>query len=157
MASLLDNLRISARSLLKDKTFTVTAVLTLSLCVAANAALFTVVRVTPRLGRTFTDQEGELGNERRVVISYGMWQREFGGDLHVIGAELRIDSQAHIIVGVMPEDFEFLEREVTMWTPAAFSAAQRSDDARHTNNAASIARLKAGATVQQAQEAVLNA
>src|SRR5581483_10499444 len=51
----------------------------------ATPSFFRLLRVPPMLGRTFTEQEGELGNEKKVVLSYGFWQSHFAGDPQVIG------------------------------------------------------------------------
>ena len=60
----------------------------------------------------------------------------------------------HTIVGVMPGDFLFLDPEVRLWTPLAFTPDQKADDKRHSNNWEMIGRLKPGATLEQAQAQV---
>jgi predicted permease len=107
--------------------------------------------VSPQLGRIFTDQEGEPGNEFVVVLSDSFWRSRFSGDRSVVGRELRLDGRAYTVVGVMPSGFRPTDDDMALWTPMTFTAEQKSDDSRHSNNAAYIARLKPGATVQQAQ------
>ncbi len=51
------------------------------------------------------------------------------------------------IVGVLPADFRFLDEDVRLWVPLAFSAEEKSDDSRHSNNWSMVARLKPGATL----------
>jgi predicted permease len=117
-------------------------------------SFFRLVRVTPMLGRIFTDAEGELGQEKKVILSYALWQAAFGGDPQAVGRDLRIDGQPYAVVGVMPRTFSFLQPETMLWVPAAFTPQQRSDDNRHSNNWMNIGRLKPGATLQQAQAQV---
>jgi hypothetical protein len=110
--------------------------------------------VRPQIGRTFTEQEGELGHDSVVVVSDAFWRSQFGGERSAIGRELRIDGRPHTVVGVMPAGFRPIDKDTAMWTPMTFTAKQKSDDQRHSNNAVFIARLKPGATVQQAQSQI---
>ena len=122
-------------------------------------SLFRVLGVSPALGRAFTDEEGEPGHELEVVLSYGTWQSVFGGDPGAVGRELRLSGQTYTVVGVMPRTFSFLDgntsdRIVGLWRPLAFTPQQKSDDGRHSNSWQHIARLKPGATIEQAQEQI---
>lgn len=117
-------------------------------------SFFRLLRVAPALGRTFTEQEGEVGNDRKVVLSYALWQAQFGGDPAAIGKDLRIDSQPYTVIGVMPRGFSFLNPDVLLWRPLAFTAEQKSDEQRHSNNFQNIGRLKPGATIERAQQQV---
>src|SRR5215831_11434072 len=71
----------------------------------ATPSFFRLLRVAPFLGRTFTKQEGELGNEKKVVLSYALWQSAFGADRAAIGRDIRLDGQPYTVVGVMPQGF----------------------------------------------------
>ncbi len=120
----------------------------------ATPSLFRLIKAAPRLGRTFSDPEGEIGNETRVILSYALWQSAFGGDPQVVGKDARINSQPYTIVGVMPRGFLFMEPDVMLWIPAAFTPVQKSDEQRHSNNWRNVGRLRPGATLQQAQAQV---
>src|SRR5436309_3699566 len=117
-------------------------------------SFFRLVRVAPQLGRIFNEAEGEIGNEKKAVLSYGFWQKQFGGDPAAVGRTVRLDGQPYAIVGVMPRDFVFLNDDAMLWRPLAFTPRQKSDESRHSNNWLNIARLKPGATVEQAQAQV---
>jgi putative ABC transport system permease protein len=114
-------------------------------------SFFRLVGVPAALGRTFTDAEGETGAEKKVVLSHAFWQSAFGGDAGAVGRDIRIDGEPYTVVGVMPRGFFFVDTDTRLWTPLAFTAQEKSDDARHSNNFRNIGRLKPGATVRQAQ------
>src|SRR5262249_34674025 len=88
---------------------------------AGTPSFFRLVRGTPRLGRIFTDAEGEIGGEKKAILSYALWQSAYGGDPGVVGRDIRIDEQPYAIVGVMPRDFNFVSPDVQLWVPAAFT------------------------------------
>jgi predicted permease len=120
----------------------------------ATPSFFRLLRVAPALGRTFSEQEGEPGNDKKVVLSYALWQSQFGGDPLAVGRDIRLDGQPYTIVGVMPRGFYFLNPNVMLWTALAFTPDQKSDTRRHSNNFQHIGRLKPGATVEQAQQQI---
>ena len=113
-----------------------------------------VMRTAPALGRPFTNEEGEPGNEKKVLLSDGLWRSLFAADPGAVGKDLRIDGQPYSIVGVMPRGFEALAPGISLWRPLAFTAEEKSDEHRHSNNWWNVGRLKPGATVAQAQAQV---
>lgn len=121
------------------------------LVMEVTPSFFRVARVRPEIGRVFDESEGELGHEDKVVLSHGYWQERFGGDPRILGQPLRLDGKLHTIVGVMPASFLFLDPDARVWTPLAFTAEQKSDEARHNNSWTSIGRLRDGATIEQAR------
>ena len=135
-------------------------------------SLFRLLRVPPALGRTFTEAEGEIGADRRVILSYALWQQLYGGDANVIGRDLRLGwtGERYTVVGVMPRDFALFDRgfsgramgsddRVQFWLPLAFTPEQKSDNARARYGFYHIARLRPGVTLEhvQAEIAVLHA
>ncbi|MEO6212107.1 MAG: ABC transporter permease [Vicinamibacterales bacterium] len=121
---------------------------------AVRPSLFRLLRASPARGRIFHEAEGEFGEENRVIVSHALWQRLFGGKEDAVGQDLRLNGVAYQVVGVMPAQFHFMSADIDMWIPLAFSAEEKSDDARHSNNVTMIGRLKPGASVQQAQQQV---
>jgi putative ABC transport system permease protein len=113
---------------------------------------FELLRVSPALGRAFTREEGEIGADQEVILSHGLWQQLYAGDKSALGRDLRISGRPFKIVGVMPPDFTFIEPEVRLWIPLAFTDEQKT--VHHSNNWYHIGRLKPGATLQQAQAQV---
>jgi len=117
-------------------------------------SFFRMLRATPYRGRVFREDEGEIGHEREVILSYALWQQVFGGQDSAVGRELRINGDNYSIVGVMPQSFYFMDPDVKLWTPVAFTAEQRSDEARHSNNWTMVGRLKPGISVAVAQQQI---
>jgi predicted permease len=121
---------------------------------AATPSLFRLLRSAPEIGRAFADSEGEIGNDQKVILSYGLWQQLYGGDRSVLGRELRINGRPNTIIGVMPRNFQFADPDVRLWKPLTFTAEQKSDASRHDNSWTNVGRLKRGATIEQAQAQV---
>ena len=117
-------------------------------------SFFRVLRARAARGRLFTEDDGQDGRNHVAVLSHGFAARLPGGPERAVGRELRLDDQPYTVVGVLPPDFEFLNPDVRVWTPLAFTNEQRSEDARYSQNHELIARLAPGATVAQAQARV---
>jgi hypothetical protein len=77
-------------------------------------SLFRLLRGQPLLGRIFNEEEGTTGKERKVILSYALWQKLFGGQGSVLGQDLRIYGNLYTVVGVMPKDFVYLIPEVQL-------------------------------------------
>ncbi|HUA61398.1 MAG TPA: ABC transporter permease, partial [Verrucomicrobiae bacterium] len=112
-----------------------------------TANFFDVMQVQPAVGRGFQSGEDQPGRDREVILSYGFWQRAYGGDSSIVGKNLRIDDQDCVVTGVMPSSFDFpLATEV--WSPMALTDAQRAS--RTSQNLVNVARLRSGSTIPQA-------
>jgi predicted permease len=237
MPDLLQDLRFGLRLLVRDRSFSITALLTLAVCIAANTAMFSVVRsvllkplpfsgsesvvllynsypnagaprvgnavpdyfdrltavpalqdlsvfvrdgltygddrgaerligiratpsffrlvqARPVAGRIFTDDEGEPGKNQKAILTYALWQRKFAGDPSVIGRSVRLNGTPHDVVGVLPREFTFLEKDIDLFVPAAFRPEDKSDERRHNNNWQMIGRLAPGASLERVREQV---
>ncbi len=116
-----------------------------------TADLFDVLRVKAALGRVFTADEDKPGAEPVVVLSYGLWQRRFGGDPGIINRTIRLNDRSYTVIGVMPAGYEFPSR-VELWV----SSGRLSDSALWQNRGShpglnGVARLKHGVTIEQAR------
>ena len=120
----------------------------------ATPSLLRLLQVQPVRGRIFSEEDGELGKTHKAVLTYAAWQAWFGGQDTAIGRDIRIGGEPYPVVGVLPQDFSFLNPEVKIWLPVAFTAQERSDDNRHSNNWSYVARLKPGRTVEQARQQI---
>lgn len=87
--------------------------------VAVQADYFKVLKTAPFLGRFFAPSDDSTALDgSAAVLSYGFWQREFGGDLHILGRTLRLGDHRYTIVGVAPEGFTgSLLEPVEFWLP----------------------------------------
>lgn len=109
-----------------------------------TANFWTVLGSRPLLGRTFNEDE-DVHRAPVAVISYGLWQRRFGGARDVIGRKITLNDNPFEVIGVMPREFYFLPaRDVDIWTPAAFTSKELSEFDSHYLQC--VARLKPGVT-----------
>ena len=97
------------------------------------------------LGRTFTPQEDAPNGGKTVVLSYGLWQRKFGGNPNVIGSSLSLGNEPYTIIGVLGKDF-LSDPEADIWLPFQFEP--NSTNQGHYFQAAGL--LKPGVTLAQA-------
>jgi len=113
----------------------------------ATPSLASVLRVSPAIGRWFTEAEGVSGATSVAVLSHGLWVRQFGGDRGIVGRSITLDGEPAEIIGVMPAAFSFPDTRSEVWTAAQSTRATAS----FLFNLTGIARLRTGATVQTAR------
>src|SRR6476620_6163778 len=77
---------------------------------SVTANFFSVLGVEPFIGRTFQPGEDKPGAPRVAVLTYGIWQRRFGGDAGILGQSLTLNGDPYTIVGVLPANFQFAFR-----------------------------------------------
>ena len=120
-------------------------------CAVVTADLLPLLGVQPILGRLFTAAEDREGASGTLLLSYPLWQAQFGGDPDVLGRRVNLNNEAFVVIGVMPRDFRFPNRDVALWMPIRFH--EHSDDFRdRTNNYLNVvARLKPGVSLGQAR------
>jgi predicted permease len=107
-----------------------------------------ILGVKPALGRLFSRQDDQANAARTVMLSYGYWQRRFGGSNSAIGRSITIDGSAREIIGVLPRDFHLLdEYEASVYLPMQLD---RSKTFLGDFNFNGVARLKPGVTLEQA-------
>ncbi len=117
---------------------------------ATSDGFFDVLGVKPLLGRTFVDGEEQEGRNRVAVLSYEVWQQDFGGNPSVIGSSIHVDGFPYTIVGVMPAGFRFpLGVPNIIYTPLHIPQELRTERGSHWMRV--IGRLKPGITLAQAQ------
>jgi predicted permease len=116
---------------------------------AVTANFFPLLGVKPELGRVFTGEEDQPGRNNVALISYGLWQRRFGGDPAVIGKEITLDGQKRAVIGVLPSGFQFLSKEIGLWVPIAFSPRDLAN--RGTHYLTVVSRMKPGVTLREAR------
>ncbi len=111
--------------------------------------LFDVLQVEPAMGRRWTAAE-DAARSAVVVISYSLWQRRFGSDPAIVGRNVLMDGKNTKVIGVMPRDFYFPTKDMEYWAPGYFTAEKLAE--RDSHYLTVVARLKQGATIEQAQQ-----
>ncbi len=106
-----------------------------------------VLGVRPLIGRWFTRKDDSPGSQDTVILTYGYWQRKFGGDASVIGRRIIVDAKAHEVIGVMPRTFRFLNAKPALLTPLKL---ERSKLFIGNFSYQEVARLKPGVTLAAA-------
>jgi len=119
-----------------------------------HGPFFRMLGVEPILGRVFLPEEEQPGHDQVVLLSYELWQRQFGADTAVVGQSVTLDGQSHQVVGVMPAGFRTPDRLASpssefILRPLAFDAAAASDYGSHFLSV--IARLKSGSSLSEVQ------
>lgn len=111
-----------------------------------------VLGARPILGRNFTDAETQSGHDNVVILSYGLWQRAFGGQASVLGTKITMDGQPDTVVGVMPRNFEFPHiwgNRPEYWLPLNLQSAEwRKSRGNHWLWV--LARVKPGVSFERA-------
>jgi predicted permease len=117
---------------------------------------FQLIGVNPERGRGFNAEEEQVGRDRVVVLSHRLWRRRFGGDPGILGKSISLNEEPHVVVGIMPPDFQFPGNTVgqfpvntDIWRPLAPSNDMR--ERRGTYWLRVVGRLKPGVTREQAQ------
>ncbi len=118
--------------------------------VICSWSMFPALGVQPMLGRSFTREEDKHGARAVAVISYGLWQRRFGGSRDVLTRQIRLDSENYDIVGVMPPGFAYPERKVDVWAPVQHVLDAETIASRGAHQFYVVARVRDGISQQQA-------
>ena len=120
-----------------------------------TAEFFKVLRVQPALGRALTAGEEVEGRHQVAVLSDGLWRRRFGADPAIVGRTIPLEGGNYEVAGVMPPDFAYpvgAPRPTDLWVPYVVPSDERiRNPERMSVYLQTIARLKPGVSVQQAQ------
>ncbi len=110
----------------------------------AGTNLFGALGSKPLVGRLFTDSDDTPGADKAVILSYNLWRSRFGANPEIAGKTVRMDGALYTIVGVMPEDFFFPDRDTQLWVAL-------TRDSGPYESAHGVGRLRDGASLMQAQ------
>ncbi|HTW48688.1 MAG TPA: ABC transporter permease [Acidobacteriaceae bacterium] len=112
---------------------------------------FDVFGVNPIVGRTFAAGESQAGRNDIVVLSYEVWQQDFGGRASVVGQTVRLDGNRYTVIGVMPAGFRFpIQALNSIYVPLHLNPNQEKNRGNHWLQ--TVAKLKPGVTARQAEE-----
>jgi predicted permease len=113
-----------------------------------TANLFSVLGVTPELGRDFRPEDDIPGATLVTILSHGLWLRRFGGDPQILGKEISLNYEKCTIIGVMKRGFQFPDREAELWVPERFTKEELANHGSHFLEV--VARLKPGVSLKSA-------
>src|SRR5262245_23544712 len=117
--------------------------------VTATQGALPALGVPAFTGRWFSNEDDTAGSPPTVIISYGYWQRKFGGDRELLGRTVVVDFVPHQVIGVMPRDFRFVNLSPDLLLPQRFPKSGLRPDVFSYNG---IARLKPGVTIAMANQ-----
>ena len=109
---------------------------------------FNVFGARPILGRTFTAEEDQKGANSVAVLSYGAWQKFFGGDRNVVGQTVMLNQKPYRVIGVMRSDFDW-PRGKEVWTPMGLEPKEYNLDNRFNEGSVGVVRLQPGVSFAQ--------
>src|SRR5579871_3734435 len=118
-----------------------------ALALGVTAEVLPSLGLQPVLGRWFSDKDDAPGNPKTMVLTYGWWQARFGGDRSVIGQTIIVDGVAREVIGVLPANFQFLDRDPQFLLPLQLD---RNKTVLGDVSYQGLARLKPGVTIEQA-------
>jgi len=139
--------------------------------VTSSPNLFDVLQVTPLLGRAFVPEDGVKGHENVAILTYPLWQSVFHGDPDVIGKTVRLSEIPRQIIGVLPSNFHFPNRnalrpfrtkqslssvpEPAIFLPEVLDLSEISWNGEYGNRIV-LARLRPGVTVAEAEAQLIS-
>jgi putative ABC transport system permease protein len=113
---------------------------------------FSILRVPPLLGRAFNASDGIPEQDHSIILSYKLWQRQFGEDQTIVGQKIEVDGLPYEVIGVMPQNFSFPKVNAEVWTPLALVRGDKNLGGRFLTV---VARLKPGVSIDQAKQDML--
>ncbi len=118
---------------------------------AVSPNYFNVLGVSSQLGRTFSEGDDQPGRDHVVILSHELWDRKFGSDHSMVGRTIRLNREDYVVIGVMPADLHLMGFTPQLWTPLVLNPADQTEAARKDRSLYLFARLRSGATLQQAR------
>ncbi|HMD35059.1 MAG TPA: ABC transporter permease [Vicinamibacterales bacterium] len=117
---------------------------------AVTPSFFPTLQRWPLIGRGFTEDEAKTGNDKFAVLTWALWTSHYASDRSIVGHDIRVNGEPYRVVGVLPPDFDLPARDIAVVVPFSFTPQQMSDNGRGNEFSSMVARLKPGATIEQA-------
>jgi predicted permease len=117
----------------------------------ATAGVLPMLGISPLLGRSFSVDEDQPGHSHFALLSYTLWQSEFGGDPNIVTKPIQLDGETYTIVGVLPKQFSLAGKQ-DLWIPLGLDRAKPGSRGSHYLHV--VARLKTGMSSAQASSAL---
>ncbi|MEE8062210.1 MAG: ABC transporter permease, partial [Gemmatimonadales bacterium] len=115
---------------------------------------FTLLGGQAAIGRTFAPDEFVEGQDGVLVLSAGLWRRQFGSDPGVVGRSITLGGMPFTVIGVMPPSFRYPDKDADIWVPMSYITEDMIPSLRHIRWRSVIARLAPGVTVDAAHDEV---
>lgn len=116
-----------------------------------SASYFSVLGVSPAMGRDFLESDDYLNGPKVAIISDALWQRRFGGDTDIVGRQVRLDDNSYTVVGVMPSAFEnVLAPSTEIWSLLQYDKSLPPQGREWGHHLRTVGRLRSGASLDQA-------
>ncbi|HQZ19207.1 MAG TPA: ABC transporter permease, partial [Vicinamibacteria bacterium] len=109
-----------------------------------------ILGVQPLMGRDFTEEDNRPGAPKVLLLSYGVWQRDFGGAQNIVGKDVRLNGKPATIIGVMPQGFSFPQSE-EMWIPLFSEFPPKARNDPQGNNPAVLGLIRKEVSLDAAQ------
>jgi putative ABC transport system permease protein len=116
---------------------------------SVSADVLPTLGVSPVVGRAFSPDDDRAGAPATIILSYSLWQSQFGADPNILGRNLVVDSESYSVIGVMPPLFHFPASDSLFWVTNRFTERNYQD--RTDNRFEAVARLRPGVTLEQAR------
>lgn len=120
----------------------------------ASAGMFSLLGLGAVQGRVFAQGEDEAASPPVAILSYSLWQRQFGSDPRAVGQSVILNGLAHTVVGVVPATLQYPLNGPDVWVPFAMTPEERT--VRHTSNVQVFGRLRQGASARDAAAELTN-
>ena len=114
---------------------------------SATADVFPLLGITPVVGRSFSAEEDQPGHSHFVLLSYALWQSQFGGDPNIVAKTIQLDGETYSVVGVLSKQFS-LGGKQDLWVPLGLNRAKPGGRGSHYLHL--VARVKPGVNSAQA-------
>lgn len=121
---------------------------------SVSADYFRVIGVEPAMGRDFVSADNALHSPKVAILSYGLWQRRFGGDRTIVGKQIVLDGDPYTVIGMMPRRFEnVLASTAEIWSPEQYDPAHiaDTDTSEWGHHLRMTGRLRPGVSREQAK------
>jgi putative ABC transport system permease protein len=118
-----------------------------AIAMRVSGDLFKVFEVSPAYGRWLNRDDDVPNGGKAIMLSWGLWQRRFGGDPRIVGQAMTVNGEAYTVAGIMPQSFNY-PAGTEVWVPLAVPA----DTTSLGNFLKLVGRMKPGVTVEQARD-----
>ena len=120
----------------------------------ASSEMFSILGLTPPLGRPFTKEEDQPGAGSLILLSDSLWKKNFHSDPNIVGGKIDLDGVPYSVIGVLPPKFQIFAPGESFWIPLQMPTQDALSSSRTLHWLLTMARLQPGHSLQQAQSAV---